>query len=1050
MRGRKRLEQERFFAAFVAVLLASGCWAAPANSAAKAAAEKAKQAWPKETKLALGCESDEFWSGGAAVASPKKSGVAAIRWDHHVKNGSIECLRPPRDLSAFNVMSFWLHSNRADGETFMIIFESRRAKNTFSYFSKKVKVTWTGWKRLEFHFRSFGRARSPVGWRKIDGLRFSASGWNQSPRDDSVWVIDEIDFSYTDKPYRPKIEVQKIVREPAPNDFLAKLRRNHPRLILLDEDLPRVKKFVSDDPLGQAWYANVKRRAESLYRRPVRRYELPDGRRLLSVSRDVCDRLYHWGFMYRMTHERKWLDRAWKEMEAVVRFKDWNPNHYLDTAEMMHAMGIGYDWFYKDLTEPQRKTIRDGLWQHGLRLSYASYMGLPAEGSQGWRKVTNNWNFVCNGGTSLAAMAVLDERPKECSEILNAAFQYIQIPLRGFEPDGAWWEGVGYWGYSMRYFLAYLRGLETAFGTDFGFIEALKKTGFAHTGDFPVYLVSPLGGIYNFADSGSGRGTYQHWGLFFLAEKFHNPLYLYFQLHHTRGGLHDILYYRPFKSDLAVQDVKLDKHFRGAEIATMRSSWTDPNALFVGVKCGKNGVAHAHQDLGSFIFYGLGERWLIDLGTERQTYLRHQHHLPRWQFYRIRAEGHNTLVFNPERGYCQDAHGRSKIVRFESSPGEVFAIADLTHAYRRYAQSVLRGYRLFDSRRALLAQDEIRSQKPNDLWWFAHTGPGVECRTSEAGRTAILQRNGKTCYAYVLSPADAKFIVMDAKPLPTSPNPTIQNPNKGLKKLALHLPKVKDATIAVLFAPVYDFEPAAKPTARVEPLESWKLPRAQAPRLSGLTLAGEALTDFSPNVFTYTVALPKTIKSPPTIEAKADAECEVRIEAPQDVPGSARITVRHKQTGAASLYLVRFLHEIPRGGTEKQQRKSKTVVYRGITVSASRDDGNVPQNVLDGNFETRWSANGTEEWIAFDFGKPRQIAAVRIAWYNGDQRSTRFKISVSDDGQRWRDVFNGRSTGKTTKLETYRFPKPETARCLRITCYGNTLNLWNSITEVEF
>ena len=79
-----------------------------------------------------------------------------------------------------------------------------------------------------------------------------------------------------------------------------------------------------------------------------------------------------------------------------------------------------------------------------------------------WMVGTNNWNFVCNGGGSLAAMAVLDEMPEECSDILHTAFQCIQTPLKHFEPDGAWWEGIGYWGYSMRYLLSYLRGLETA------------------------------------------------------------------------------------------------------------------------------------------------------------------------------------------------------------------------------------------------------------------------------------------------------------------------------------------------------------------------------------------------------------------------------------------------------------------------------------------------------------------------------------------------------------------------------------------------------------
>lgn len=89
-------------------------------------------------------------------------------------------------------------------------------------------------------------------------------------------------------------------------------------------------------------------------------------------------------------------------------------------------------------------------------------MGLEAEGQQHWPGVQNNWTFVCNGGSTLAAMALLDELPEPCSEILHCVFQYIQIPLRHLEPDGAWWEGVGYWGYSMRYLLSHLRGMETS------------------------------------------------------------------------------------------------------------------------------------------------------------------------------------------------------------------------------------------------------------------------------------------------------------------------------------------------------------------------------------------------------------------------------------------------------------------------------------------------------------------------------------------------------------------------------------------------------------
>jgi hypothetical protein len=624
-------------------------------------------------------------------------------------------------------------------------------------------------------------------------------------------------------PADPQQPAGKYVAEPDRESFLERLRPGHPRLILLDEDLPALRQFIESDRRGQAWYGQARAEAERLYGQPIRKHELPDGRRLLSISRDVVDRIYHWGLIYRLEGDRKWLDRAWRELEAVVAFPDWNPSHYLDTAEMMHAIGIGYDWFYNDLTAAQRKTIRDGLWQHGLRLSHATYSGQDAEGMQRWHRSSNNWNFVCNGGTGLAAMAVLDEMPEPCTEILQQGFQHIQLPLVHFEPDGAWWEGVGYWSYAIRYFVPYLRGLETAFGTDFGFVAALQGTGFAQAGDFPVYLVSPLGSIYNFADSGSGSDNFQNPHLFYLASRFDNPLYQHFQLQQTSGGVMDLLYFEPIEAEWSIERTPRDKHFRGTEVITMRSGWGDRDALFVGIKCGKNGIAHAHQDLGSFVLYALGEKWLIDLGTERQTYLGHQHHLPRSEFYRIREEGHNTLVFNPGQAFSQEPNGEARIERFETSPAEVIAVADLSAAWREHATRVRRGYRLFAGRTALLVQDEFTAKGESEVWWFAHGAEGTRYSIDASGKNVTLRRGQKVCRGRLMAPADARFQVMDATPLPGSPHPGIQEANAGMQKLAIHLPKVTQATIAVLLVPGTDAQEQPDIDLPFSSLDDWTL-----------------------------------------------------------------------------------------------------------------------------------------------------------------------------------------------------------------------------------
>src|SRR5437016_2410521 len=55
-------------------------------------------------------------------------------------------------------------------------------------------------------------------------------------------------------------------------------------------------------------------------------------------------------------------------------------------------------------------------------------------------------------------------------------------------------------------------------------------------------------------------------------------------------------------------------------------------------------------------------------------------------------------------------------------------------------------------------------------------------------------------------------------------------------------------------------------------------------------------------------------------------------------------------------------------------------------VTASGNDGDVPANVLDNNFNTRWSNLGIGSWIQADLGSNTNICSVDIAWYLGNQR----------------------------------------------------------------
>src|SRR5262245_9691836 len=121
----------------------------------------------------------------------------------------------------------------------------------------------------------------------------------------------------------------------------------------------------------------------------------------------------------------------------------------------------------------------------------------------------------------------------------------------------------------------------------------------------------------------------------------------------------------------------------------------------------------------------------------------------------------------------------------------------------------------------------------------------------------------------------------------------------------------------------------------------------------------------------------------------------------------------------------------------------------GPAVTASANDGNVPANTVDGNLSTRWSALGDPQWIQYDLGAANTVSFVKVAWYQGAARVATFDIQLSTTGASWTNVLTGaRSSGATTALETYDFGDA-TARYVRIVGHGNSVNLWNSITETE-
>jgi hypothetical protein len=115
-------------------------------------------------------------------------------------------------------------------------------------------------------------------------------------------------------------------------------------------------------------------------------------------------------------------------------------------------------------------------------------------------------------------------------------------------------------------------------------------------------------------------------------------------------------------------------------------------------------------------------------------------------------------------------------------------------------------------------------------------------------------------------------------------------------------------------------------------------------------------------------------------------------------------------------------------------------------VTASANDGNVPANVLDGNTDTRWSCDGMGCWLRADLGADKQVGAVDVTWFKGNERNSNYVLALSRDGSSWTTVASGLSA-RTAAAQRLSFTAA-TARYVKLTVNGNTTNNWASVGEL--
>jgi hypothetical protein len=444
-------------------------------------------------------------------------------------------------------------------------------------------------------------------------------------------------------------------------------------------------------------------------------------------------------FAWLMTGDRDNLELARKQLLKLTDVSQWASEEdliYLVPSHFLFGIAIGYDWLYPELSEAERKRVAGFLGRQAEKLFHS----IRAERIWWRNQYFQNHSYSNTCGLAFAAAALAGEDPR--SEQWRAyADQFFTRVFAVMPADGGSLEGYAYAGYGGEYLLKYTLLAREVYGKDYTGTPWMRNyASYMVQGLLPVRTADEWAMTYGDAPRRATTSTAQH--LFVLAGFYRDPVAqrmarITIQLKPRGLGSHGwmmLLYYDPTVGEADLATLPTFKFFPEIGQTMMRSSWTDPDAMLVGFKCGPFmgmtlspkavfdfGTGHAATDAGSFQIFAEGKYWAIH---------------PLYPGYKL-TEDYNTLLFKgvgqlgeqPGFGAAEALYFKHypQIVYTESASGYDYVVGDVTRAYHP-ALGLQRFVRhlLFVKPDMLLVADEV-ALKPQGM---VYNYPSEELKTA--------------------------------------------------------------------------------------------------------------------------------------------------------------------------------------------------------------------------------------------------------------------------------------------------------------------------------
>jgi len=460
----------------------------------------------------------------------------------------------------------------------------------------------------------------------------------------------------------------------------------------------------------------------------------------LQAARAVQGRVLDLLIAHHIDVNAAYRDRAIEELQGLARWSTWvDPCHNhiaadLCTAEAAVAGVVGLDWLWEDLTEGDRKRMLEAISTKAIE----PYLQGIEQGAF-WSNCYHHWNAVVNGGMALAALAMAD-RDAGARKAYRAARGNLERFFAALGRDGGWDEGVGYWGYGLRYVLLLAEAARRLEDDQ----RLLHSRGVDATGLFPVYF-TPNGQAASFGDLASVPllGT-----CYLLAEHFGRrevtwwlDTYAFHRDVGTMGwsaaGL-AMLFRPPRARTPRKPDLKPVKVFASIGWAALADQWPRPT-FYVAAKTGDLSANHSQRDMNSIQLQVDGEMLLVDLGQAPHS--REVLSSEAGEFYDVQARAHNTVVV-AEADHRIDAQGR--IVDSRSGSNFRYVACDSEDACGPNVQFVRHVVMVVEpgsqQGTMLVVLDDLTNGAPERVETFWHTRGKIELDSARRAGTIVGRR----------------------------------------------------------------------------------------------------------------------------------------------------------------------------------------------------------------------------------------------------------------------------------------------------------------------